>query len=849
MLRVIIIFACMCIVKGQFVKRFEFESVLEGKGTRRIPWRSGASNLASLHMFKGDIIAVNLCLPEATSVTIHDLIYSNDGESDRLEVFLDNVNTGIVNTEANSGGFGRFWDNFKSSGQVALSQKLSPGNHTLAISVTEGDCYGSEFDALEISLSVNVSEQQLWCYSELQYADKPTACAENIDKPEVLTTSQAPSPTTKAHSDTTVAQTLITAAQQPTTPSPVTRAFSPTPQVSRVATQTPSLKPKAPSSATSTASPTTQALSSTTQAPSSTTQASSSTTQEPSSTTQAPSSTSQAPSSTTQAPSSTTQARSSTTSTFSPTTQAPSSTTQVPSSTTSTASPTTQARSSTIPTPSPTTQAPSSTTPTPSPTTTPLAIVETTDTQTEATPVPDTVQQLSFETTCKDDTNVNIKFNPSVFRNTKVIARVIDSINVADGQGKGKSQGRKNAGTKPNRARRTRRRSQRQDRIKRGAIDVVMCESSIWQIGVEDKSNNELGDVSQKTNISYKVDQTNSFFLFPGTIDPRVTRHASIKYYIPKRFNIRRGRLDLTLGLVKNTSENVNIGLQYHNRAKKLPSDVEYETFSPSKIVSEWDFPANAVSPSLQNELTLVFDNASSIPISIDYVRLSYRKQDWPTTPQLFSDGKTWRVRGRQYRERKNRRGKQLPVTEGMRINVDDVAQTGLYKKVMFSPKSLPGIRVLTIYENGELFVNHETRKGRRMSRGDRQAGQQTDVSGFTLGGREHAVASVDIDTNKDEVNVNLEGGNYVKFLLAYTKTETTLTVLDTNMDSGPLSFFSTYISGASAAVTDMTVDGQTTYKIMDLSIGNSKGKTFKFVKNNADNSFDVSDEIEIVFP
>ncbi|XP_052779640.1 mucin-2-like [Mya arenaria] len=370
----------MCIVKGQFVKRFEFESVLEGKGTRRIPWRSGSSNLASLHMFKGDIIVVNLCLPEATSVTINDLIYSNDGESDRLEVFLDDANVGIVNTEANSGGLGTFWDIFKSSGQVAVSQDLFPGKHTVAISVTEGDCYGSEFDALEISLSVNVSEGHLWCGSELKYAEKPTPCAENIDKPEVLKTSHPPSPATKEPTVTTGARTSTTAAPQPTT--------------------------QTRSSTRGTSTPTTHASRPTTSAPSLTIQARSSTTPTPSSITQAPSTTTTARSPTTSKPSLTTQARSSTTSTLIPTTSAPSPRTQARSSTTQVPSPTTQARSST--TPSPTTQEPSSTrapqqtslerkptkqAPRPT-TTTPLAIAETTDTQTEAIPVPDTINSL-----------------------------------------------------------------------------------------------------------------------------------------------------------------------------------------------------------------------------------------------------------------------------------------------------------------------------------------------------------------------------------------------------------------------------------------------------------------------
>ncbi|XP_052781122.1 uncharacterized protein LOC128217782 [Mya arenaria] len=1071
MFRVVILLMCIGLLTAQFKKRFEFENILVGKGTRRIPWRSEASKLASLHMFKGDVIVVNLCLPEATSVTINDLIYSNDGESDRLEVFLDNANIGIVNTEANNGGFGYFWDIFKSSGQVAVSQELFAGNHTLAIFVQEADCYGSEFDALDISLNVNVNEEQLWCGFELIYAENPTPCAVKIDSPLTTTTptprtvltsdstsaqttsgqttsaqttteqtSSAPSsserptskrttsaqttseqtslqPTTsertisaqttseqttvpqttapqttspqKTAGQTTVPQTTVPQTTAPQTTVPLTTVIqtivpqttvpqttvpqttviqttepqttvpqTTVPQTTVIQTavpqttvpQTTVIQTTVPQTTVpQTTVPQTTVIQSTapqttvpqttvpqttviqTTAPQTTVpqttvpqttviQSTAPQTTVPQTTvpqttvpqttvpqttvpqTTAPQTTApqttvsqttvpqttvpQTTSPQTTAPQTTvpqtTAPQTTVPQTSSPQTTVPQTTAQQTTSTQST-SPQKNAGQTTVPqttvpqttspqksagqTTVPQTTVPQTTLPqtsaeqtTSAKTTTATPLTQTisiststkslitqsstssapinsstTEVPTEQTTTPKQVscQQLSYETLCIDKTNVNIMFNPSVFRNTKIIAReVLEEIPKRQGtRVGGLVRGDKNEN------------NDRGNRRSKRSTTGLLCDNSIWIIGVPDEENKELGPLSRHSYIDYLVDGKNNHSTFPGTIDPRVTKQILIKYKIPRTFNIKRGKVDFVLGLT-NISDNVSIGLHYYGRAEKMPSDYEFMTFTPTTLQHEWLFPARVVSPSLQNELELVTDQSSTTPFKIDFLQLRYQKRDWPTTDALLSNTSSLFVRGRRYGPQQ---GKPWPEHHGMEVIFDDSSKSGRFKKIVIY--KIPNILLLTVIDNGEIYVNHETSRGRQQSMVDRKKDRTSDVSGFTLGRMDHHITLINIDTSKNEVHVTLEKGKYVKFLLIYTQNETTLTVLDTNMDSGPLSFFSTYISRTSAAVTDMVIDGGTTFPVMDPSVNNALGKSFTFLKNNDDNRFDVNDNLEFVFP
>ncbi|KAH3746795.1 hypothetical protein DPMN_181211 [Dreissena polymorpha] len=73
------------------------------------------------------------------------------------------------------------------------------------------------------------------------------------------------------------------------------------------------------------------------------------------------------------------------------------------------------------------------------------------------------------------------------------------------------------------------------------------------------------------------------------------------------------------------------IGVQYLNKAKVNSSYVIYRTFSLSDKVNEWTIPAKALSPSLENVLTLHFDRLEPGPVNIDYLKLAFNPRKWGT--------------------------------------------------------------------------------------------------------------------------------------------------------------------------------------------------------------------------
>ncbi|KAH3869894.1 hypothetical protein DPMN_033068 [Dreissena polymorpha] len=170
---------------GQVVKKwYEFENVIGGAGSARTPWRSAASGKSSLRMFKGDQIQLSLCADVERTLSIYGLIYSNDGESDAIDVSVID-STGVFFpyetevTEETSGGWGMFRNSFISSVPFpATPLLLTPHTNTKTmLTVNEADCNGSEFDALDVTLSADVANETLWCDAKLIYVATRTPCA------------------------------------------------------------------------------------------------------------------------------------------------------------------------------------------------------------------------------------------------------------------------------------------------------------------------------------------------------------------------------------------------------------------------------------------------------------------------------------------------------------------------------------------------------------------------------------------------------------------------------------------------------------------------------------------------
>ena len=567
----------------------------------------------------------------------------------------------------------------------------------------------------------------------------------------------------------------------------------------------------------------------------------------------------------------TTQTTTETTTTEATTTTA--TTTEPTTTTATTTEPTTTTATTTEPTTTTatTTEATTTTATTTEATTTTATTTKTTTTEATTTGSQETttavltgiVDQLSYATLCKEDTNVNIRFRPVIFLNTAIVAKERgrgdhggqgggdDRGDQGGGGGHGGQGGRGGHGGRggdDDRGGRGNENGGGRGRGNRGGgrgrdrrAVAQLCDDAVWNIGAANKANNDLGNASDSSNYIYSVVDKLENSMFPGEFIPGVNKNFTIKYYIPKHINVKKGGFVLDVGLV-NIDSDVSLGMQYLDRAKMMPSDIDYKVFSPTQEVQEWDIPRRALSPLLENVITLTFDTNSLVPIGIDFLRLRHKKERVPVNPRLLSRDREWRIRGHEYKQLPNR-----PVPEGMSIIIDGVEQTGSYQRVTIARN--PNRRMTTIYDNGEIYVNHDSRRGSPHGPRDDDFDLQ-DASGFTLGSNNNDITSVNIDTTTNEVTVTLDDGSYVKFLIVYTEDETKLIVSDTNLLAGPLSFFSTYLSDAVAAVTHVAIDnGTVILPVMDPKLNGMSGKNFNFRKNNDDRSFITSDEIEVVFP
>ena len=74
---------------------------------------------------------------------ITNIQYSNDGDSHRVSIYLDNDIVGDFNA---CGGDGNLWNVFKSSYSIGTTQIMSPGEHKLIVRLSSTDQYGVEID-------------------------------------------------------------------------------------------------------------------------------------------------------------------------------------------------------------------------------------------------------------------------------------------------------------------------------------------------------------------------------------------------------------------------------------------------------------------------------------------------------------------------------------------------------------------------------------------------------------------------------------------------------------------------------------------------------------------------------
>ena len=155
--------------------------------------RSRASGQRTVRLRQGQYVENSFTTRCSCSVTVTNVIYTNDGDSDTITLSLDGRVVGTFRTRSQS-NYGNLWNVPQSSGRVGSSTVLRRGVHTVRTEATTTDRYLVEIDKVILALDCGG-------YS---------LCHSSSTTPPPLTTT-----TTAASTTTTAAPTTTTAA--PTT--------------------------------------------------------------------------------------------------------------------------------------------------------------------------------------------------------------------------------------------------------------------------------------------------------------------------------------------------------------------------------------------------------------------------------------------------------------------------------------------------------------------------------------------------------------------------------------------------------------------------------------------------------
>lgn len=157
---------------------FEFENTVTKKKEDELwVWRSEASGLKSLHVDNsmGKVISVKLelCLKtenktkKDVTVSIKNLRYSNDGESDQLHFEIDKEHFADFMTTGDSER-GHGWNKYRNSGTIGSPVHLKPGRRELVITIKTDD-YGAELDYILMKFENQDPAEEVFCKSSIKF--------------------------------------------------------------------------------------------------------------------------------------------------------------------------------------------------------------------------------------------------------------------------------------------------------------------------------------------------------------------------------------------------------------------------------------------------------------------------------------------------------------------------------------------------------------------------------------------------------------------------------------------------------------------------------------------------------
>lgn len=173
--KIFVILIITCVLHNVSSKLFTFEVENFAPSAMRMP-RSGASGNFTVLFNNNDLITVEFCLRVMSSVSLRNVIYSNDGPSDTVTVSIDEQNIGTFKTPPfDKGGDG--WNVFKSSGPLPGKVNLDVGRHVMTIKAKQSDRWGVEIDNVLFSVDDSYIKYEdilcnLYCF-DVKYDEVP----------------------------------------------------------------------------------------------------------------------------------------------------------------------------------------------------------------------------------------------------------------------------------------------------------------------------------------------------------------------------------------------------------------------------------------------------------------------------------------------------------------------------------------------------------------------------------------------------------------------------------------------------------------------------------------------------
>ncbi|OWF47139.1 uncharacterized protein LOC110454775 [Mizuhopecten yessoensis] len=137
--------------------------------------RSRASHQFSVHLFQNDVVIGEFCLPGYRKVEIVNMMYSNDGPTDLIDIHINRKHIGTVQAKMLIGGKSD-WNDFRSSWNIGKPMILPPGRHTVTLNVSTSDRWGTELDVILFNvedgdLTEKAFRCALFCFEDINYSD------------------------------------------------------------------------------------------------------------------------------------------------------------------------------------------------------------------------------------------------------------------------------------------------------------------------------------------------------------------------------------------------------------------------------------------------------------------------------------------------------------------------------------------------------------------------------------------------------------------------------------------------------------------------------------------------------